>query len=149
MLVKSENVLSFIAIVVSIISVVIAIFTSRKQNKIALFEKRIAVFEKLEEYVKNLDSWEFDYACFSKLSLTETQVKCLFDNDVELFYIRLKNASYKIDKLWGDYDFAKAHIMCNNRSESEIENEIYEIVNRVDEDFDNIKNLIYEKYLKL
>lgn len=141
--------LSLVAILISIISIIISIYITHKQNKIALLEKRIAIFDKIEDYVYKIHLWEFEYSWFSNLKLSKTQIKALFNSDFLDFYIELEKASKQIDKLWGNHKHAEEKGECNGKSEEQIEQEINNITGNIKNDFENIKDDFFKKFFKV
>lgn len=144
-----EVVLSLCTVILSIIAVIVSVYTTRKQNKIALFEKRMFVFDKIENYVANLYLWEFDFSWFLKLSLNKTQILSLFDTDFLEFYNYLEIKSKKINELRGDSAYAREKGSCKNRNEEQIEDEISELIKQVDSRFEKLKDRVYNKFFKL
>lgn len=114
-----------------------------------MIEKRTEAFEKIKNYVDCLPSWEFDYAWFEALGLSETEIRALFDKKFEAFYVRLKHNSKEINILRGDCDYAKNHGQCNGRDENEIEDEIYQICKATSDDFAKLERKVRKKYLTL
>lgn len=128
---------------------------SEEQNKIVLFEKRYEVFEKIESYIKRIESnpINFNYSWFLNLSLSEKQVRALFDDEFGDFFNTLNQKSSKMEDLMGDYEYAVQHGSCNrdniSKNEHEIESEITQIALDIKSDFQNIEDRIYSIYLKL
>lgn len=120
---------------------------AEEQNKIALLEKRLDVFKKIEEYIGVMDSWQYNYGWFQKLLITESEIELLFDKEFAGFYVELERESAKIDTLWGDYKYAEEHGDCHGRNEEEIETKIQDKVACIRKSFKVIKEKMYSKYL--
>lgn len=126
-----------------------------RQDKIALFDKRFEVFEKIENYINRIEfsPLDFEYGWFLNLSLSEKQVRALFDEEFGDFFNELKQKSLKIEDLMGDYENATTHGTCNRnnieKTEHEIEMDIRQVVLCIKSDFQNIEDKIYTSYLKL
>ena len=144
-----ELLLSASAILISIISIAISIALSHKQNKITLIQKRFEIFDRIEMYVQNIDSWEFKYDWFANLNLSKIQIRALFDTDFLNFYELLAKSSQQIDMLWGDYKYAIEHGTCHNKNEEMIESEIINITENITMDFNKLKDHVYIKFFKL
>lgn len=124
-----------------------AIWVANRQNKIAMLEKRLDVFKRIEEYIEKIDFWEYNYDWFLKLKLSESEIRLLFNQEFADFYVELEKESKNINILWGDYEYAKKHDECHKRSEEEIEIEIQDKVKNIRKDFKDIKEKMYSKYL--
>lgn len=120
---------------------------AKEQNKIALLEKRLDIFKKIEEYIGIMDLWQYNYGWFQKLLITESEIELLFDKEFADFYVDLERESAKIDMLWGDYKHAERHGDCHGRHEEEIGTEIQDKVACIRESFKVIKEKMYSKYL--
>lgn len=144
-------ILTIISFILSVIAIWISISTAKRQNKIALLEKRQQVYDDLDNYVnRQLPSWEFD------LSKTEffyhyspTYIEALFDSKIKDFIEYLKKVSGQINMLWGDYEHAKNKGNCNGRDEIEIETEIQSLCDEVKDKFFTLREDMFSKYLKL
>ena len=130
-------ILSILAILISFIAVLCTICSTKRQNRIALFEKRQKVFDDIEDFVKRrLPAWELpesDDKLFFQYS--NTYIKVLFNKKISAFFVELKKSYEKVLMLWGDFEYAKKHGTCHEKSESEIEEEIHEICNRMAVEF--------------
>jgi hypothetical protein len=133
------------------IAIFISINTAKRQNKIALFEKRQRIYDDLDDYVnRQLISWEFD---LSKIELfyrySPAHIEALFDSKIKDFRIYLEKVSYQINMLWGDYEYAKNKGNCNGKDEFEIEDEIQNLCDEVTVRFRGLKDKGFPKYFKL
>lgn len=140
-----------ITIFLSAIAICISITAIKHQNKIALFEKRIQVYNDLDDYINDqLTSWEF---VLTEIKLfhqyTPAYIEALFDSKTKDFRVYLKNVSKQIDKLRGDYRHAQSKGSCNGRDENEIEDEIQKLIDDVETRFYKLKGDTFSKYLKL
>lgn len=144
-------ILTIISIFLSVIAICISISTTKRQNKIALFEKRQRVYDDLDNYVnKQLSSWEFD---LSKIEFfynySSTYIEALYDSKIKDFIEYLEKVSSQINMLWGDYNHAKNKGNCNGRDESEIEAEIQSLCDEVNDKFCTLRDDEFSKYFKL
>ncbi len=145
-------VMSFVAIMFAIW---VPIRIANRQDKIALFEKRYEIYDKIKNYVENIEDrpFEFEYGWFQELSTSEKQINALFDDELGDFYNRLNVKSCKLQKLLGCYDHAERKGSCyvDNivKTEQEIETDINDMVQNIKNDFETIKDTMYTKYLKL
>ena len=144
-----ELFLSILAVVISAIAIYVSVALSHEQNKIALIEKRMELFDKIENYVRCLGSWEFKLDWFLKLNLSETQVEALFDKDFLEYYKQLAEDSERISKLWGDCEHAKNNGNYKGKDEDEIELEIRNIVQSETMKFNILKGNVYKKFFSV
>lgn len=148
---NSWDAISAVAAWAGVIGAVLAIFSAiwvaNRQNKIALIEKRLNVISKIENYISQMDSWEFTSNWLLKLMLTEAEIRVLFNQEFLDFYLELARASESIDVLRGDYKYAQEHGECHGRDEEKIEMEIQDKVACIRESFKVIKEKVYSKYL--
>lgn len=123
--------LSLLAIFISSVAIFCTVSLTKRQNRVALFEKRQKVLDDIEDFVvRQLPSWELpisDARLFYQYS--EAYMKALFEEDVSDFYIKLKGNYEKVLILWGDYKYAESHGECHGKNESIIEEEIHIICN--------------------
>ena len=94
----SYSLLSLLTLFFSIIAIVIAIQTTRKQSKIALFDRRRKVFINIQDIVRKLVNQgfnsinEFDsFSMFSELSNIKDEVYFLFDKEIHTYLLQLIN----------------------------------------------------------
>lgn len=144
-----ELVLATITTLSSILAIIISVNTAKKQNKIALLEKRLMILEKVEDYISKLGDWEFDYCWFLKLSISSSQLYVLFDKNFSMFYDNLEATSIQINTLRGDLSHAQIHGNCNGKSEDDIESEIQSLASKMLDEFTLLKGKLYKKYLHL
>ncbi len=144
-------ILTILTVAISVIAIFITVTTTKKQNRIALLDKRIRFINDLDEYVLyELQSWEFD---LSKVKFfyeySYVFVETLFDIQTKEFFEHLYKQSVIINGLRGDADYAKKNYICKGKTEDDIENDIIQIYNELKDNYIKIKDEIYKNYIKI
>lgn len=120
----------------------------QEQNvAIQLFEKRLNVLEKIENFCKSLYSWEFNLTEFTPIS--ENEIVLLFDYEVYTLYRDIYSLGEKINILHGDLNYATENGNCRGKSDEEIQNEIYDLAVESNEILKKLKIIVISNYLKI
>lgn len=138
---------SISSIVLSFIAIVISIKVAKKQNSISLLEQRIKMLDSIEAFCKSLYNWEFDLSRHKKIG--KSQIVALFNKKAYEQYQKIYSYGETINNLYGDLEFAKRHDTCNDRTMDDIQKEIFDNAENCEKIFGELKETIFEKYIRI
>lgn len=124
-----ELILSISTIIISIIAIVITIVTAKKQNKIALFDKRLECFNNLNKYFEGRGIFksaearlfgmqgQFKNGYDGKKTHLFSEVKLLFNDVIWKYVVEIDNLYNRIhqedDKIVEYFEGLKKRPICN------------------------------------
>ena len=131
----SANVFSGIAIALSLISLIYTIFCNKKNNRIALSNRRKELLVSIEEYIDAINNYKTNVSELPKVDIYDA--KCLFGKKIGIQIIELYTLGITVEKLLSS--------PISGLSKEE-QNEIDTARHHLNSLMDSIKKSIYKKY---
>ena len=122
----------------------------RRQEKIALFNRRMQIMDDYERFVLDkLPDWDWRSDVSPITRYSDVEMAALFNQEFVDLRSYILESAQKCSNLHGDLEHATRKGDCKGRSEEDIEKEISKLISEVSEKYKKARAVAIQKWLTI
>ena len=143
-------IVSIASALVAIVAILVAIGIANSQKRISLLEYRMRILSDLETFVNDvMFSAEWHGSMYPYIKYSKQQIAILFDEEFADFYVQIDSFAEKYAEKLGDEDYANKKGEFKVKSPDEVQVERERMENDFANEFNEQRDRVYKKWIKV